>query len=198
MQDSFLSLRMNKCWERVDGRHFWTPGVFSYAMIPRCRRTQEFFFFFLSSSSHPSIVYGCNLQMLYFSMNAILVPCSVSVSHTFLQVSRRSEPRIRDVILPQKKKKKVIRKTDGGWLWHRLQMKNAVLPPLFSTDDYNYLLKIQKNLWRWSFSGVRMFHDNLKPWFAFQMWTSCFFFSGIRSWLKKTHLNELDVWSRCL
>ncbi len=28
---------MNKCSERVNDRHFWNPGVFSYGMIPRCR-----------------------------------------------------------------------------------------------------------------------------------------------------------------
>ncbi len=33
---AFLSLRMNKCLERVNDRHFWNRGVFSYAMIPRC------------------------------------------------------------------------------------------------------------------------------------------------------------------
>ncbi len=33
----FLSLRMNKCLERVNDRHFRNPGVLSYAMIPRCR-----------------------------------------------------------------------------------------------------------------------------------------------------------------
>ncbi len=32
----FLSLRMNKCLERVNDRHFWNPRVVSYAMIPRC------------------------------------------------------------------------------------------------------------------------------------------------------------------
>ncbi len=35
---------MNKCLERVHGRHFCNPGVFSYAMIPRCRPNQELFF----------------------------------------------------------------------------------------------------------------------------------------------------------
>ncbi len=32
-----LSLRMNKCFERVNDRHFWNPAVFSHAIIPRCR-----------------------------------------------------------------------------------------------------------------------------------------------------------------
>jgi hypothetical protein len=40
-----LSLRMNKCLERVNDRHFWNPGVFSYAMIPRCHLNLSFFFF---------------------------------------------------------------------------------------------------------------------------------------------------------
>jgi hypothetical protein len=44
MQDSFLSSRMNKCLERVNGRHFWNPGVFSYAMIPRSYPNSSYFF----------------------------------------------------------------------------------------------------------------------------------------------------------
>jgi hypothetical protein len=44
----FLSLRMNKCLERVNVRHFWNPGVFSYAMIPWCRPNSRVYF----SSSH--------------------------------------------------------------------------------------------------------------------------------------------------
>ncbi len=43
MQDSFFSLRMNKCLKRVDDRHFWTPGVFSYAIIPRGRPNSRVF-----------------------------------------------------------------------------------------------------------------------------------------------------------
>jgi hypothetical protein len=41
----FLSLRMNKGLERVNDRHFWNPGVSSYAMIPRCRPNSRVFFF---------------------------------------------------------------------------------------------------------------------------------------------------------
>ncbi len=44
MQDSFLSLRMNKCLKRVNDRRFWNPGVFSYAMIPRCHPNLRVFF----------------------------------------------------------------------------------------------------------------------------------------------------------
>jgi hypothetical protein len=40
----FLSLRMNKCFERVNERHFWNPGVFSYTMIPRLRPNLKLFF----------------------------------------------------------------------------------------------------------------------------------------------------------
>ncbi len=39
-----LSLPMNKCLERVNDRHFWNPGVFNYAMIPRCRPNSRGFF----------------------------------------------------------------------------------------------------------------------------------------------------------
>ncbi len=46
MQDSFSSLRMDKCLERVDDRHFSTLGVFSYAMIPPCRPNSRDFIFF--------------------------------------------------------------------------------------------------------------------------------------------------------
>ncbi len=40
----FLSLRTNKCLERVNDRHFRNPGVFSYAMTPRCRPNSRVFF----------------------------------------------------------------------------------------------------------------------------------------------------------
>ncbi len=35
---------MNKCLERVNDRHFWNPGVFSYAMITKCRPNSRVFF----------------------------------------------------------------------------------------------------------------------------------------------------------
>jgi hypothetical protein len=35
---------MNRCLKRVYDRNFWTPGVFSYAMIPRCRPDSRVFF----------------------------------------------------------------------------------------------------------------------------------------------------------
>jgi hypothetical protein len=45
---------MNTCFERVNDRHFWNPGVFNYAMIPRwCPNLKVFFFFIVTS-----IVYG--------------------------------------------------------------------------------------------------------------------------------------------
>jgi hypothetical protein len=43
---------MNKSLERVNDRHFCNPGVFSYAMIPRCCPNARVIFFFV-----PSIVY---------------------------------------------------------------------------------------------------------------------------------------------
>ncbi len=54
--------------ERVNDRHFWNLGVFSYAMIPRCRPNSRIFFFIVAS-----IVYGylsaavrsCNLSILF-------------------------------------------------------------------------------------------------------------------------------------
>jgi hypothetical protein len=49
----FWSSRMKKCLERVNDRHFWDPGVFSYAMIPRCRPNSRVFFFIVTS-----VVYG--------------------------------------------------------------------------------------------------------------------------------------------
>ncbi len=36
---------MKKCLERVNDWHFWNPGVFSYAMIPRCHPNSRVFFF---------------------------------------------------------------------------------------------------------------------------------------------------------
>jgi hypothetical protein len=50
----FLSLRMNKCLERVNDQHFWNPGVFSYAIILRCLPNSRVFFFFIVTS----IVHG--------------------------------------------------------------------------------------------------------------------------------------------
>jgi hypothetical protein len=40
---------MNKFLERVDDRHFWNPGVFSYAIIPRCHLNSRVFFFIVLS-----------------------------------------------------------------------------------------------------------------------------------------------------
>jgi hypothetical protein len=53
----FLSLRMNKCLERANDRHFWSPGVVSYAMIPRCRPNSRGFFLIVTS-----IVYGGHMD----------------------------------------------------------------------------------------------------------------------------------------
>jgi hypothetical protein len=47
-------LWMNKCLERVNDRHFWNPGVFSYAMIPRCRPNSRVFFFHCQSIVYAS------------------------------------------------------------------------------------------------------------------------------------------------
>jgi hypothetical protein len=52
MQDIFLSLLMKKRLERVNDRHSWNPGVFSYAMIPKCRPNSKGFFIVAS------VVYG--------------------------------------------------------------------------------------------------------------------------------------------
>jgi hypothetical protein len=35
---------MSKCLERVNDRHFWNPGVFSYAMMRRCGPNSRLFF----------------------------------------------------------------------------------------------------------------------------------------------------------
>jgi hypothetical protein len=55
MQDSFFELQMNNCLERVNDRHFWNFGAFSYAMIPRCRPNLSFFLLIITS-----IVYGAD------------------------------------------------------------------------------------------------------------------------------------------
>ncbi len=50
----FLSLWVNKCFLKVNDRHFWNPQVISYAIIcNRCRPNSTFF------SIVASIVYGC-------------------------------------------------------------------------------------------------------------------------------------------
>ncbi len=43
---------MNKCLERVNDRHFWNPGVFSYVMIPRWRPNSRVFSFIVTSISY--------------------------------------------------------------------------------------------------------------------------------------------------
>ncbi len=40
---------MNKCLKRVYDRHFWNPGVFSYAMILKCRPNSRVIFFIVAS-----------------------------------------------------------------------------------------------------------------------------------------------------
>ncbi len=56
-EDISLSLRMNKCLERVNGRHFWNPGVCSFAMITRWRPNLKFFFIVTS------IVYASDYRL---------------------------------------------------------------------------------------------------------------------------------------
>jgi hypothetical protein len=41
-------------------RHFWNPGVFSCAMIPRCRPNSRVYFFIVTS-----IVYGSSSQLCF-------------------------------------------------------------------------------------------------------------------------------------
>ncbi len=63
MQDSFFfSLRMNKCSERVNGRHFRNPEVLSYA-IPRCRPNSRGFFVIVASIVY---AFGYLPPCLYF------------------------------------------------------------------------------------------------------------------------------------
>ncbi len=71
----FLSWRMNKCLERVNGRHFWNPGVFSYAIIPRCRPNSRVFFFIVTS-----IVYGIEGYTTWRRFVGINVLTPVTVS----------------------------------------------------------------------------------------------------------------------
>jgi hypothetical protein len=51
----FSSSRMNNCSERLNGRHFWNPGVFSYAMIPRCDPNSRVFFIMQIISSQDTV-----------------------------------------------------------------------------------------------------------------------------------------------
>jgi hypothetical protein len=46
---------MNKCLERVNAWHFWNPGVFSYAMIPRCHPNSRVFFVNVTSIVYAQI-----------------------------------------------------------------------------------------------------------------------------------------------
>ncbi len=70
----FLSLRMNKCLERFYGRHFWNPGVFRYALIPRCRPNSRVIFSFIVAS----IVYSPNSNLFLFWRTSISVVCAYS------------------------------------------------------------------------------------------------------------------------
>jgi hypothetical protein len=57
---------MNKCLERVNERHFWNPGVFSYAMIPRWRPNSKVLFFMVTS-----IVYGETCLITIAAINSV-------------------------------------------------------------------------------------------------------------------------------
>jgi hypothetical protein len=55
---------MNKCLERVNVRHFWNPGVFSYALTPVCHPNSRFFF----SSSHLIVYAKCRVMVVSGSL----------------------------------------------------------------------------------------------------------------------------------
>ncbi len=66
MQEVFLSLRVNKCLQRVNhDQQFWNLGVFSYAMIPRCQPNLTVFF----SMSH--LQFDANSLIQVFLGNSI-------------------------------------------------------------------------------------------------------------------------------
>jgi hypothetical protein len=70
----FLSLRMNKCLERANGRRFWNSGVFSYAMIPRCWPNSSFVFIVTS------IVYGVTIHI----PRRLYMTCSLSFTFSLM------------------------------------------------------------------------------------------------------------------
>jgi hypothetical protein len=55
----FLRLRMSKCLQRVNDRHFWTPGVFSYAMIPKCCPNSPVLFYIVAAIVSAQITMIC-------------------------------------------------------------------------------------------------------------------------------------------
>ncbi len=78
MQDSFLSLWMNKCLEWVNDRHLWNPGVFSYAMIPPCCPYSKFFSFIVTSIVYASVHYRFEDRKRLVSWDETLVPLNSS------------------------------------------------------------------------------------------------------------------------
>ncbi len=72
MQDSFFfSSRMNKCLDRINDQHFWNPGVFSSAVIPRCRPNSRGFFPFIVTS----IVYETRRTHQLLDWNPLFLIC---------------------------------------------------------------------------------------------------------------------------
>ncbi len=72
-----MSLRMNKCLEKVIDRHFWNPGVFSYAMMPRCRPNSRVFYFIITFYS----LWVRSPRHVICSVNAM--PSSTTVTATW-------------------------------------------------------------------------------------------------------------------
>ncbi len=71
----FLSLRMNKCLERVNHGHFWTPVVFIYAMIPRCCPNSRKFFFIVTSVVYVSSILASIVYERSIVLTEILYVC---------------------------------------------------------------------------------------------------------------------------
>jgi hypothetical protein len=71
---------MNECLERVNGRHFWNPGVFSYATIPRCRPNSRVFFFLIVTL----IVYASDtLKLFHLRVHSLKIACLIALQRGY-------------------------------------------------------------------------------------------------------------------
>ncbi len=108
----FLSLQMNKCLEMVNDRHFWNPGVFSNAMIPRCRPNSRVFFFHRRIYSAPaSLDRSPSVVNWDFYPSSILLDVHVSwlgvaATHTLHKIKHSTTRFFIPTCVPQRTKPK--------------------------------------------------------------------------------------------
>ncbi len=160
---------MNK-WERVNGRHFWNPGVFSYAMIPRCRANSKVLF------PHRRIysLWSCT-QARHNSPRTFKKESTCSAGINELGSSRRNhlnrEHSSCGVAMPRPWS------TSGG-LEYRFFSKQVLSP---STLAWFPLSRITPSVWRQSRSmwliiwTLGYTHQFMQTWWPIRGWRRSFF-----------------------